>query len=120
MDPAQRDSDLLQLIRTQVREGLTKSAAFRSLSPPERKEIALNTVKAFAYILGGADGRTQPDSVMLAGRTPSSGGDRRCAIFGTGGQAGEVRASRPFVTSTGGGYFFVPSLDAIRDVLAAQ
>lgn len=57
---------------------------------------------------------------MLAGRVPSNhAGGRRCVIFGTGGERQEVLAAEPFVTSSGGAYFFVPSLDAIRDVLSA-
>ena len=58
---------------------------------------------------------------MVAGRMPStSDGMRRCTIFGVEGQEQEVRARERFVTSSGGAYFFVPSIDAIREVLAAQ
>jgi Dyp-type peroxidase family len=58
---------------------------------------------------------------MISGRMPSTGdGVRRCSIFGAEGQEEDVRADERFITSSGGAYFFVPSLCAIRDVLAAQ
>lgn len=57
---------------------------------------------------------------MLAGRNPpTGGGDRRCTIFGAQGPQ-QVHADTPFVTSSGGGYFFVPSVDAIKRVLAGN
>lgn len=58
---------------------------------------------------------------MLAGRMPSDGGaTRRCTIFGAQGQQEQVSSDKPFVTSSGGGYFFVPSLGALKDVLSAE
>ena len=58
---------------------------------------------------------------MLAGRHPSVGdGGRQCSIFGAQGQLQGVHAARPFVTSSGGGYFFVPSVDAIKHVLSVD
>jgi deferrochelatase/peroxidase EfeB len=58
---------------------------------------------------------------MISGRMPSTDdGVRRCSIFGAEGQEEDVRADERFITSSGGAYFFVPSLCAIRDVLAAQ
>jgi Dyp-type peroxidase family len=58
---------------------------------------------------------------MLAGRVPPAGqGPRQCTIFGAQGQQQKVIAGKPFITSTGGGYFFVPSLDAIDCVLLAE
>lgn len=44
-------------------------------------------------------------------------GGRRCTIFGSGGQEADVNFSRPAVTPTGGGYFFLPSLLALHDIL---
>jgi hypothetical protein len=67
---ANQDDRLLPLIRERVREGLTSSAAFARLPPEQRAKVANDTVRAFQYILGGADGRTRPDAVTLAGRTP--------------------------------------------------
>lgn len=52
---------------------------------------------------------------MLVGRTGSVGdGSRRCTIIGADGQKQDVSTRVRFVTSSGGAYFFVPSLDAIR------
>ena len=45
-------------------------------------------------------------------------GIRKCVIFGKGAAQAEVMAPSQFVIPTGGGYFFVPSLSAIRDVIA--
>ncbi|MBC5784497.1 hypothetical protein H8N03_16230 [Ramlibacter sp. USB13] len=67
---AAEDDRLLPLIRERVKEGLTSSAAFARLPPAQRAKVANDTVRAFHYILGGADGRTRPDAVTLAGRTP--------------------------------------------------
>ena len=67
---ATADERLLPLIRERVKEGLTSSAAFARLPPDQRAKVANDTVRAFHYILGGADGRTRPDAVTLAGRTP--------------------------------------------------
>ena len=56
---------------------------------------------------------------MIAGRNVADGGSgRRCTIFASGGQQGVVEIGRPAVTPTGGGYFFLPSLPALRKVLA--
>ena len=67
---ATQDDRLLPLIRERVREGLTSSSAFARLPAEQRAKVANDTVRAFHYILGGADGRTRPDAVTLAGRTP--------------------------------------------------
>jgi hypothetical protein len=64
------DDSLLPLIRERVKEGLTSSAAFARLQPAERAKVANDTVRAFHYILGGADGRSRPGAVTLSGRTP--------------------------------------------------
>jgi len=61
---------LLPLIRERVKEGLTSSAAFARLPAEQRAKVANDTVRAFHYILGGADGSIRPDAVTLAGRTP--------------------------------------------------
>jgi len=70
MDERMQTSELLPLIRTQVRERLLESPAFRSLAPEKRAEIAHHTVKAIHYIAGGADGTSRPASVTIAGDTP--------------------------------------------------
>ncbi|WP_140628267.1 hypothetical protein [Methylibium rhizosphaerae] len=61
------DDRLLGDIRARVRQALTQSAAFNALPPVKRTEIAHNTVRAFHYILGGADGTSRPGAVELGG-----------------------------------------------------
>jgi Dyp-type peroxidase family len=47
-------------------------------------------------------------------------GVRRAVVFGKGLQIAEVRLPDQYVIPTGGGYFFVPSLSALRTVIAPQ
>lgn len=55
---------------------------------------------------------------MVAGQNAAvAGGVRRCQLFGTDMRTNKVRATRPFVIPTGGGYFFVPSLTLLEDLL---
>ena len=55
---------------------------------------------------------------MLVGQNaPAPGGVRRCTLFGAQLQQEHVAADRQWVIPTGGGYFFVPSMSALRDVL---
>jgi hypothetical protein len=70
MDDRLRSSELLPLIRAQVRERLLRSAAFHQLSPDTRAEIAHDTVNAIHYIVGGEDGTSRPASVTVSGVTP--------------------------------------------------
>jgi Dyp-type peroxidase family len=56
---------------------------------------------------------------MLIGQNAAAeDGIRRCTVFGSGLQREEVSSDRQWVVPTGGGYFFVPSLSALREVLA--
>jgi Dyp-type peroxidase family len=43
---------------------------------------------------------------------------RRCAIFGSGVQQATIATDAQWIVPTGGGYFFLPSLSALREVLA--
>jgi len=61
--------ELLDSIRGRVKYALTKSAAFNALPKKTRDEMAFNTVRAFHYILGGADGQSVPSGVTLAGNS---------------------------------------------------
>ena len=70
------DDRLLGDIRARVRQALTSSAAFNALPAARRSEIAHDTVRAFHYILGGADGQSRPDVVDLGG---NAGGFARLA-----------------------------------------
>jgi Dyp-type peroxidase family len=63
--------------------------------------------------------KTPGGNDMLIGQNaPASDGIRRCAIFGSGLQQAEISAPQQWVIPTGGGYFFVPSLAALRDVIS--
>jgi len=64
------DDNLLALIRKSVKQGLLASPAYARLTPEQRTAVATDTVSAFNFILGGAQGTTRPDSVVLGGRTP--------------------------------------------------
>ena len=59
---------------------------------------------------------------MFVGQNGSvgEGRERRCVIFGTDAQQAEIRTAQQWVIPTGGGYFFVPSLPALRNVLASS
>jgi deferrochelatase/peroxidase EfeB len=45
---------------------------------------------------------------------------RSCTIFGTNFAQAKVAVSKEWVIPTGGGYFFVPSLSALRTVISAE
>jgi len=72
MNERMQNSELLPLIRAQVKDRLMASRVFRSLPPEKRSEIAHHTVKAIHYIAGGEDGTSRPTSVTLAGDSPVS------------------------------------------------
>lgn len=56
---------------------------------------------------------------MIVGQNAAAeNGVRRCHLFGTQLQSAEATTDKQFVVPTGGGYFFVPSLSAIRTVIA--
>jgi deferrochelatase/peroxidase EfeB len=56
---------------------------------------------------------------LLLGQNNASGEDRQrtCTVFGSALQQAEIGTSAQWVIPTGGGYFFVPSISALRDVL---
>jgi Dyp-type peroxidase family len=54
---------------------------------------------------------------MLIGQN-AAGGIRKCALFGSGQELQEIQTDRQWVIPTGGGYFFMPSISALRDVIA--
>jgi len=64
------DDKLLPLIRERVKKGLLSSPAYARLSPEQRMAVANDTVRAFHFILGGAQGTTRPDTVTFGGRPP--------------------------------------------------
>ena len=78
MNAVIQDSELLPLVRAQVKERLTQSPAFRALPKEKRDAIAHDTVKALHYIVGGPDGRSRPTAMTLAGNWAhaQAGGDK--------------------------------------------
>jgi Dyp-type peroxidase family len=58
---------------------------------------------------------------LLVGQNNAAGEnrERRCTIFGSGLQQTSVAVNAQWIIPTGGGYFFVPSLSALKEVLAA-
>jgi deferrochelatase/peroxidase EfeB len=51
---------------------------------------------------------------------PGEGRERRCALFGSGAQQATVATRAQWIVPTGGGYFFVPSMTALREVIGGQ
>jgi hypothetical protein len=43
---------------------------------------------------------------------------RQCSLSGAPGDIAEVKTAAEWVKPTGGGYFFSPSLSALRDVIS--
>ncbi len=56
---------------------------------------------------------------MLIGQNGQPGEERvrRCTLFGTGLQQTQLETKEEWVIPTGGGYFFVPSISALHDVI---
>lgn len=52
--------------------------------------------------------------------TPGENRVRRCIIFGSGLQQASVATNAQWIIPTGGGYFFVPGISALKNVLAAE
>jgi Dyp-type peroxidase family len=55
---------------------------------------------------------------IVIGQTPDA--TRQAELLTAQGGQQVIQAERQFVTATGGGYFFAPSISAIQDVLARQ
>jgi Dyp-type peroxidase family len=56
---------------------------------------------------------------LLVGQNdePGQKRERRCVIFGSGVEQASVATDAQWIVPTGGGYFFVPSIAALRDVI---
>lgn len=71
------------------------------------------------WINDGARPKSPSGNDMIVGQNAATiDGVRRCTLFGTAFQQGQVRTDTQWVIPTGGGYFFVPSIPTLRDVLA--
>src|SRR5205085_6259876 len=67
-------SEILPLIRAQVRDRLVQSPAFMAMPPEQRKQVAHDTVNALHYIVAGEDGKSQPTSMTLSGNAEAFAG----------------------------------------------
>ena len=56
---------------------------------------------------------------LLVGQNDAAGENRvrRCVIFGKGVQQASVKTDAQWIVPTGGGYFFVPSVSALTEVI---
>jgi len=62
--------------------------------------------------------KTPGGNDMLIGQNAAAAdGVRRCSLFGAGLQQAELSAEDQWVIATGGGYFFMPSISALRDII---
>ncbi len=58
---------------------------------------------------------------MLVGQNaPAVGGRRRCTLIAPDLSTKEISTPKQWVIPTGGGYFFIPSISALRDVIGAN
>lgn len=72
------------------------------------------------WINNGSRPRGPGGHDMIVGQNAATpDGTRRCHLFGMQLQTGEVTTQRQFVAPSGGGYFFLPSLTALRDTVLA-
>ena len=100
MDPQLQRSPLLPLIRAQVKERLTASPAFNQLSKDTQRQIAYDTVNALHYILGGEDGTSQPQSMVLGGNSSAFAPSE--ALAGAATTIAPARSVRGIGQRTGG------------------
>jgi Dyp-type peroxidase family len=62
--------------------------------------------------------KTPGGNDLIVGQNAVADGQvRTCTIFGSGAQAAQVSAKNQWVIPTGGGYFFIPSLAALENVI---
>ena len=59
------------------------------------------------------------NDMIVGQKTAAPNGIRRCTLFGRAFEQAEVRTDAQWIIPTGGGYFFIPSISTLRNVLAA-
>ena len=57
------------------------------------------------------------DMVVGQNGQPGEGRERHCVVFGKGLEQATIATSQDYVIPTGGGYFFSPSVSALRNTL---
>lgn len=88
--PSNRTTDTLPIVRSQVKDILTQSQAFRSLSEPQRRDLASDMVKIAHFIVGDSEANA-PRAAALAG----AGGGRSGPISKQPGDlAGQTAGQR--------------------------
>ena len=82
-------------------------------------------VNQFEFLRGNWMGDAKPprmpggdDMIVGMNGRPGEERERKCVIFGSGLQTATPSTRQEWIFQTGGGYFFSPSISAIRDVLA--
>ena len=60
------------------------------------------------------------DILLGQNRVPGQKGNRECVLFGSALQQATLQTNAQWITPTGGGYFFVPSMTALRTVLVTE
>lgn len=65
MSDVMKNSAILPEVRAKVMEQLTRNPRFSQMAREERVQLAQDTVNALAYIIGGEDGKTHPETVSL-------------------------------------------------------
>ena len=135
-DTGGRDSTYLRrLLRVGVSFGppLQKRFATRKEDPDFRKRgllflsIQASIEDQFEFLTTRWMGdpsrpKTPGGHDMLVGQNAAvnENRERRCVIFGADVQQAEIRSSKQWIISTGGGYFFVPSISTLRDLLGGR
>ena len=60
------------------------------------------------------------NDIVLGQNAAALDGVRRCSLFGSGLQQTRLSVSAQWITPTGGGYFFLPSISALRAVIGQK
>lgn len=98
MTEAIQDSQILPLVRSQVRDMLLSTPSFRALAKPEQERLAHDMVKVAAFIVGGDKGTTVPTSAILADEKPRDpAGDTASSRLKESGAAAAEAGTEQFV-----------------------
>ena len=99
-DPKKRNRGLLFL---SIQASIEKQFEFlvsRWINDPSRPKMP-----------GGQD-------MLVSQKSAAEDGIRRCFLLGSGLQQVKLSTNQEWIIPTGGGYFFMPSISALREVIA--